>query len=492
MENRWYHLPKSGVLEKLSSSPNGLTSAEAVKRIAEYGYNELEMKKEEGLFSLFVRQFKSPLIYILLFAAIISFAVKKNTNGIVIFAVLMVNAVTGFIQEARARKSMAALKELSAPKARVLRDGRQVEVPTKELVPGDIIIMESGTRVPADARVLDSVRLQVNESALTGESHPVYKITDPIETEVGVPEMLNMVFSGTVVVSGRGTAVVVETGLKTQLGQMAEIIQSAPEPKTPFQRKMEKLGRFIIILVSAQVGIVFLVGFLIRRMPFYDIFLVVLSQLVSSIPEGLPVALTVALAVGMQRMAKRKALIRKLYAVEGIGCVSVICSDKTGTLTRNEMTSKRLSTVDSDAEIGGVGYRMEGKLSASGKDMEKLLAAGVLCNNSAVGVSDGRKELEVDGDPTEIAYLVAALKAGFNLEELRKKYPRIDELPFDPDVRMMATEHTTPEGRHLVCVKGAPEKVVELCAEYITSEGNVREMGKDIQQEAALPPVSQL
>ncbi|HNQ35132.1 MAG TPA: HAD-IC family P-type ATPase [bacterium] len=494
MNNQWYRMTEKAVIEQLSSAFNGLSAAEAERRISEYGYNQLEMKKEETLFSIFIRQFKSPLIYILLFAALISFAVKKNTNGIVIFTVLMVNALTGFIQESRARKSMEALKKLSAPRTRVLRDGKTVEVATKNLVPGDVILLEAGTKIPADARVIKSVRLQVNESALTGESHPVYKMTGPIEDEVGVPEMLNMVFSGTVTVSGRGTAVVVETGPSTQIGQMAEIIQSAPESKTPFQRKVEKLGKFIILLVSLQISIVFLVGFLVRRLPFYDIFMVVLSQLVSSIPEGLPVALTVALAVGMQRMAKRKALIRKLYAVEGIGCVSVICSDKTGTLTRNEMTSKKLATVDTDeVEITGVGYLREGEVLIKGarpdlgreaRDVEKLLTIGVLCNNAEAAVSGDNKELDVDGDPTEIAYLVAALKAGFDLEVLRKKYPRIDELPFDPDIRLMATVHNTPAGDHLVCVKGAPEKLVQLCGSYLASDGALKEM--DAEGRAAI------
>ncbi len=487
MNNKWYRFSVKDAFERLSSGAGGLSSAEVEKRIAEYGYNELEIKKQESLFTVFIRQFKSPLIYILFFAAVISFAVGKTTNGIVIMAVLTVNAVTGFIQESRARRSMDALKELSAPKAKVLRDGKHAEVAARVLVPGDVIIIEAGTKIPADARVIESVRLQVNESALTGESHAVYKMTGPIETEVGVPEMLNMLFAGTVAVSGRGAAVIVETGLTTQIGQMAEIIQSAPESKTPFQKKVEKLGRFIIVLVSVQIGIVFIVGFLIRKMPFYDIFLVVLSQLVSSIPEGLPVALTVALAVGMQRMAKKKAFIRKLYAVEGVGCVSVICTDKTGTLTRNEMTTRRIAAADGqDVEVTGVGYRKEGSVLISGKpvdfkgekarSLKMLLTAGVLCNNAGAGVIEGKDEMDVDGDPTEIAYLVAAVKAGIDMEELRKKYPRVDELPFDPDIRMMATEHSTPEGKRMIFVKGAPEKIDELCGFNLSPDGTVREI----------------
>ncbi len=486
----WYQLTVQEALSHLSSTPDGISNEEAAERLKKFGANQIESKKGDSALVIFLKQFKSPLIYILLFAAVISFLIGKEINSIVIFAVLSVNAVMGFVQESRASKVMESLKELSAPKAKVLRSGEVMEIATKDIVPGDVILLESGTKIPADGRVIESVRLQVSEAALTGESQPIYKITDVIKADTGIAGRQNMVFSGTVVGSGRGSAVVVETGMNTEIGKMAHIVQTTEETKTPFQIKMGKLGKFIIVVVLAQISLAFTIGYLVRGLPFYEIFMVALSQVVSSIPEGLPVAVTVALAVGMQRMAKRKAHIRKLVAVEGLGGVTVICSDKTGTLTRNEMTSKRIATLDQEMEVSGVGYNIDGAVMQGGKrvtvdevyDIKMLFLIVTLCNNAHVRFSN-EKDVRVDGDPTEIAYLIAALKAGMNLELIKRQFPWIDEIPFEPEIKMMVTKHRTPENKYIVCVKGSPEKILDFSGYCLRSSGTRAQLTADLREQ---------
>lgn len=481
----WHRLDKETVLEELGSSYLGLSEQEAKVRLVKFGFNQLGVKKTESLVTIFLRQFKSPLIYILLFAAIVSLFVGKMTNAAVIICVLITNAVMGFIQESRAKKTMESLRELSKPKTKVLRDGEIRDVPSQEIVPGDIILLESGDRISADARIIESVKLQVSEAALTGESHPVHKITHPVKAEMVVAERLNMVFAGTVIASGRGKAVIVETGMNTEIGKIAKMIEETPEPKTPFQLRMEGLGKIIIWIVIVQLSLALIIGRFVRGMPFYEIFMVALSQMVSSIPEGLPVAVIVALAIGMQRMAKRKAYVRKLAAVEGLGSATVICTDKTGTLTRNEMTAKRIVTMNEDIEISGVGYCSKGDFLSKGKkidlkenkDIGLILRIACLCNNAKLSskrVSSCENSqlpqdalFDVGGDPTEIAFLVAALKAGIELETLNNAFQRVDEIPFEPYLQMMATKHQAADSKLLTCVKGAPEKIVELCGYYL-------------------------
>lgn len=478
MDNKnWHSLSAQAVLEEFASSPVGLTEKEAGERLAKFGPNQLETKKTESLYILFLRQFKSSLIYILLFAAVVSLVVGKMVNATVIICVLVINAIMGFIQESRAKETMESLKELAKPKTKVLRAGRIQEIPSKEIVPGDIILLESGDKLSADARLIECVKLQVNEAALTGESQPLYKITNPVKIEAVVAERLNMVFAGTTVVSGRGKAVVVGTGMNTGIGRIAKMIQETPEPKTPFQLRMEGLGKIIIWIVVIQVGLAFVVGRFVRGISFYEIFMVALSQMVSSIPEGLPVAATVALAVGMQRMAKRKAYIRKLAAVEGLGSATVICTDKTGTLTRNEMTAKQIVTMNQRIEISGAGYNPAGGFLSNGKkidlkdydDIKLLLQIACLCNNAKLNFKDlpGENNFEVSGDSTEIAFLIAGVKAGMDLELINSQFPRLDEIPFEPHLQMMATKHKTPDNKYFFCVKGAPEKIVELCGYYL-------------------------
>ncbi|MDO9573135.1 MAG: HAD-IC family P-type ATPase [Candidatus Omnitrophota bacterium] len=490
----WYQHSMEEVFSHLQTRATGLTEEEAKAGLSKYGLNQLQEKKKESKFLIFLKQFKSPLIYILLFAALISFFVGKTTNTLVIFFVLLANAIMGFIQESRAQSTMDSLKELSSPKAKVMRSGEIIEIATKDIIPGDIILVESGSRVSADARIIESIRLQVDESALTGESQPVYKVTDSIKLEATVADRLNMLFCGTVIASGRGKAVVVATGMNTEIGRIADIIQSAPEVKTPFQRRMEAFGKIIILVILAQVTFAFIVGWFIRRLPFYEIFMVVLSQTVSSIPEGLPVAVTVALAVGMQRMAKRKAFVRKLAAVEGLGSATFICSDKTGTLTQNEMTSRRIATMNQIIEITGGGYEPQGDFLIDGKkidplqdeEVKLLLQTASFCNNARWKDSSGDGNgVKITGDPTEIAYLVAAAKAGINLEELNAQFPRIDEIPFESHIQMMATKHSSGENKNMVYVKGSPEKIVEFCGYYFQN-GKVAQLTDSLRKEILL------
>ncbi|MFH2068375.1 MAG: HAD-IC family P-type ATPase [Candidatus Omnitrophota bacterium] len=478
-ELKWYQHSITEVLSHLQVTETGLAEQEAQARLAEHGPNQLEAKKKESRLLIFIKQFKSPLIYILLFAALISFFVGKTVNALVILFVLFSNAIIGFIQESKARSTMDSLKELSSPKARVMRAGEETEIPTKDIVPGDIILVESGSRVPADARIIESVRLQIDEAALTGESQPVYKIIDSIKLETTVADRLNMLFAGTVVASGRGKAVVISTGMNTEIGKIAGIIQSEPETRTPLQRRMEAFGKVIIFIVLAQVTFAFIVGWVLRGLPFYEIFLVVLSQTVSSIPEGLPVAVTVALAVGMQRMAKKKAFIRKLAAVEGLGSATIICSDKTGTLTKNEMTSRRLATMKQTIEITGAGYRPQGKFLLDGneinplenKEINLLLKTASLCNNAQWKERpDDDGGVKSSGDPTEIAYLVTAVKAGISPDKLNEEFPRIDEIPFESHIQMMATRNRSGDNKNMISVKGAPEKIADLCGYYLQDD----------------------
>jgi Ca2+-transporting ATPase len=484
----WHNLSKEETLQLLNTSETGLTNTEAKNRLKKYGYNELISKKPDSVLKLFLSQFKSPLIYILIFAAIVSFFVGKFSNTIVICIVLLTNAIMGFMQENRARKTMENLKKLSAPKTKVLRENVVLEIPTKELVVGDIIIFESGSKISADARIIESIHLKTDESSLTGESQSVNKTVEPLEKDIPLADRKNMVYCGTIVVSGKGKAVVVSTGMNTEIGKIATIIQSTPEPKTPFQRKMEKFGKFIIILVSTQIFVAFVIGFFVRKISFYDIFLVALSQMVSSIPEGLPIAVTIALAIGMQRMAKRKALIRKLAAVEGLGSATVICTDKTGTLTKNEMTSKKVCTLSYEIEVTGSGYVTEGNFLLKGKkinpleydELKLLLTTAVLCNNAVVNFDKNSSKYTFYGDPTEIAYLVLGTKIGLNLETTNFENPRIDEIPFESDIQLMATKNKTKTGS-TIFVKGSPEKIVNEMCGYYYKNGVIEKMNDTIK-----------
>jgi Ca2+-transporting ATPase len=485
---KWHNLSIEEALKKLNSTRSGLSEEEVKERLRRYGPNELKEKGRSSRFLIFLRQFASPLIYILLAAALIELVVlRKPTDAGVILAVVFINSIIGFVQESRAERSMEALKRLTVPQAKVMRQGAVTKINANHLVPGDIILLEAGDKIPADARLIEAANLSVDESILTGESVPVEKYTNAIDGEAIVADMGNMVHTGCAVVNGRGVAVVTSTGMSTEIGKITTQVQNVKPPPTPLQRNVSKLGRYIGILVLGILTILIVIG-LAKGYTFEDMFTLSVAAAVSAIPEGLPVMVTVVLALGMRRMAQRNALIRKLTAVETMGAVTVICSDKTGTLTESEMTLRQIYLPKRTIEITGVGYRPEGDFLENGnkiepqKDENLLLALkiGALCNDSTLK-SDGDK-FELLGDPTEGALLTAALKAGFKQDALQKEHPRLAEMPFSSEKRYMATLHPCKDGEAVAYVKGAVDRVLAM-SQKILENGTVQELTPEKREE---------
>ncbi len=449
----------------------GLAPDEAARRLVRLGPNTLPESRRRSLAAVFVGQFKSPLIYLLFAAAGIALALGYVSDATVIFTVVLLNAVIGSFQEGRAERSLRELRTLAIRKARVIRGGSEMIVDASRIVPGDVIVMEAGDAVVADARLLRVAALQITEAALTGESLPVAKDLAPLAVDTLLADRQNMIYAGTHVTAGRGRAVVVVTGLDTEIGHIATLAATATEPETPLQRRIAQFGRQIIVAAAIMFAVVVSIG-VIRGIPLGQILMVAISQVVGMIPEGLPVAMTIALAVGVQRMARRRAIVLRLAAVETLGSTTVICSDKTGTLTRNEMTVTSLWLPDGRAiAITGTGYQPDGRLLENDRDIDPgdpqlraLLEAAVLCNDSRLQEPDAPgKGWKPIGDPTEIALLTVAIKGGIVPDVLRRQRPRRAEIPFDPAAKMMATQHDTPSGP-LVFIKGAPEVVLALCA----------------------------
>src|SRR4030042_2072575 len=422
---KWHNLAVEDTLKELDASRSGLSEEKAKERLQQYGPNELTEKGKRSAVMVFLRQFASPLIYILLVAALIEFIVMhKPTDAAVILTVLMVNSIVGFIQESRAERAMEALKRLAVPYAKVLREGAITEISASHLVPGDIIILEAGDKIPVDARLIEAASLSVDESILTGESVPVEKFTGAIKGEAVVADMGNMAHMGCAVVNGRGVAVVTSTGMNTEIGKITGQIQEVKPPPTPLQRNVSRLGRYIGILVLGIIGVLIVIG-LAKGYSLEEMFTLAVAAAVAAIPEGLPVMVTVVLALGMRRMAKRHALIRKLTAVGTMGAVTVICSDKTGTLTESEMTLRQIYLRSRTIEITGAAYTPKGEFLENGQKLDPqndegfLLALRIsaLCNDSTLTSDDDKHQIL--GDPTEGALLVAALKAGLNQKALQ-------------------------------------------------------------------------
>ena len=466
----WYAAPAEFVLTELRSSATGLTPEEVAQRLAQFGPNALPEAKRRSLVTTFLGQFASPLIYILFIAAAISFAVGHAGDALVILIVVFINALIGTFQEGRAERSLEALRKLSALQVRVLRAGREELIEARDLVPGDIVLLAAGDAVAADARLLETAALEAAEAPLTGESMPVGKDSRPLPTDTSLGDRRNMVYSGTLIVAGRGRAVVTATGSDTEVGKIASLTASAEEPKTPLEQRIAQFGRYVVGAAIALFVIIMAAG-LMRGLPFIETLMVGISQLVSMVPEGLPVAMTIALAVGMQRMAARKAVVRRLAAVETLGSTSVICTDKTGTLTRNEMTVTTLWLPDGrTVEISGAGYTPEGKLTIGERELtandddalRALLEAAALCNDAQLVPPDtADPRWRPLGDPTEAALLTVAMKACVDLDTLRRELPRRSEIPFDAASKMMATQHGYGAQSH-VFIKGAPEAALEL------------------------------
>ncbi len=476
MTEKWHTRSTDEVLHALNSNRNGLTETEAKERLSRYGANELKGKKKTSPVIVFLKQFLSPLIYVLAAAAIISLVVSHYIDAIVIFGILLANAIVGFTQETRAEKAMEALNRLAAPKAKVRRNGVIKQLPTREIVPGDIIILETGDKVPADARLIETSNLKINESPLTGESMPVEKNAHGAAEDVSVADRKNIAYMGTIITYGRATAVVTLTGMATEIGKIANAIHDVKPEPTPLQKSISKLSKYIIFLVLGLLVIMVLAGVL-RRMEWLELFLVAVAAAVSAIPEGLPAVVTVVLSLGMRTMAHRNAIIRKLVAVETLGSATVICSDKTGTLTLNEMTVRSIYTGGRWIEVTGDGYEPKGifqenKQNINPDDNDALsahLKIGTLCNDALLTSDNGNSAIY--GDPTEGALVVAAAKAGMEKEVLEKHHPRIAEIPFQSEKQYMATLHSESNGR-TVYMKGSVEKTLAF-SNYIMQNNQV-------------------
>ncbi|AFM01642.1 MULTISPECIES: calcium-transporting P-type ATPase, PMR1-type [Desulfitobacterium] len=488
-QQAWHVLPWLDVVKALEVHPGkGLNLKEVNRRLGEVGRNILETKKGVHPVFLFLGQFKDFMVLVLLAATIVSALLGEIADAVTIMAILVLNAVLGFIQEFRAERSIESLKSLTAPEARVLRDGLESRIPAADLVPGDIVLLEAGDRIPADIRWIQAVNVEVEESALTGESHPVAKRVAPLTDELTpMADRVNMGYMGTSLVSGRGAGVVVATGMETEMGVIAGMIQSVEEEETPLQKRLAQLGKYLVVISIIVCGIVVLTGVL-RGEGFYKMFLAGVSLAVAAIPEGLPAIVTVALAIGVQRMVKRKAIIRKLPAVETLGCATVICSDKTGTLTQNEMTVRQIYTDRKMISVTGQGYDPKGDFHGADPAKEKsplqvALKIASLCNNSSLN----RKGVQVagmfraagkespwgiEGDPTEGALLVAAAKAGIWRETLERKEERVGEIPFDSDRKRMSVIYKGKREKKAY-VKGAPDEILRRCRSELTSEGIV-------------------
>jgi magnesium-transporting ATPase (P-type) len=465
----WYQQSPTEILEKLKTSLEGLADEEAKKRLGQYGPNALPEKSRISPLGIFFRQFKSPLIYILLAAATVSLFLENFVDAAVILVVVIFNAIIGTTQEFKAEESLRALRRMVVPRAKVIRGGVEREIRTEEIVPGDLVLLSSGSRVPADLRLLQSIELLIDESMLTGESVPAEKKPTPITEEGLSPaEQKNMAFMGTIVVSGRGRGVVVATGMQTALGAIVHEVGEAETVQAPLQQKFHRFSRNIGLLVLGVSALLFLLGVLVGE-TIRGMFMTSVAAAVATVPEGLPATLTIALAVGVRRMARRNAIIRKLVAVETLGSTTVIATDKTGTLTQNEMTVKVIFDGEHVFETTGSGYNPEGEIvhewvpitETERKNLFIGLRIGLLCNESRLVEEDG--EFRVDGDPTEGALIVSAMKAGLNPEEEKKRYPQIGIVPFESERGYMATLHQ--EGnRKWIFIKGGLDRVLDLCS----------------------------
>ncbi len=457
-------------MARCNGRPDGLTQREAQARLDAYGPNRLPMPRARGALARFFAQFNNLLIYVLLGAAALTAALGHWVDSQVILAVAIVNATIGFVQEGKAEKALQAIRQMLSPRATVLRDARRTTVPAEELVPGDLVVLEPGDKVPADIRLTRVKGFRLQEAALTGESVPVDTSADPVADDAPLGDRASMAYAGTLVAAGQGAGVVVETGADTEIGRISGMLAQVQQLSTPLLRQMDVFARWLTVAILALASLVFAFGVLLRDFAPVEMFMVVVGLAVAAIPEGLPAILTVTLAIGVQRMAGRHAIIRRLPAVETLGSVSIICSDKTGTLTRNEMTVRTVATADHVFAVGGVGYEPRGGFSLDGREilpdhrprLAEITRAAVLCNDSALHARDG--QWTVEGDPMEGALLVVGAKAGLDPVLESRSFPRTDVIPFDAEHRFMATLHHDHEGNGFIYLKGAPERVIELCA----------------------------
>ncbi|MBN1824517.1 MAG: cation-transporting P-type ATPase [Endomicrobiales bacterium] len=476
--SEWHSLSPDAVVDIMKADPSqGLTGKEVASRREKYGLNVLTHKKGKSAIVRFLLQFHQPLVYILVAASIVTLLLSEYIDSAVIFGVVFVNALIGFIQESKAIKSLEALAKTMTAQVMVIRENAQIKISSTELVPGDVVIVASGDRISADIRLIHSKDLQINESALTGESLPVQKTPEKISKDTVLADRTNMLFAGTLVTYGQGSGIVVETGDKTEVGKISGLISEAQELETPLTRRISSFSRVLLYVILVLAAVTFAVG-VIRGEKAVDMFMAAVALAVGAIPEGLPAAVTITLAIGVSRMAKRKAIIRKLPAVETLGSTTVICSDKTGTLTENQMTVQEIFTANEHFVLTGSGYSPFGDILYYGKKvtadhseaLKECLLAGVLCNDSQITAKENG--VDVAGDPTEGALLVAAQKGGVDFYDAQKEAPRIDSIPFESQNQFMATVHADrEEGKFKVYVKGSIEKVLARCRFEIDKNG---------------------
>lgn len=476
-EINWHHIECGEVLNMLRSNPaNGLFVKDIPRRQVEYGKNVLSKKKGENLFILFLNQFNQALVYILLAAALGVGLLQEWVEMWAILGVVLINSLIGFLQEAKAKKAIESLSGSMEADTSVIRDGEKQKVLTTELVPGDIVVLQSGDRVPADLRLFNSRDLQIDEAALTGESLPVDKQSLLLPGETVLADRRNMAYSSTLITYGSGTGVVVETGDNSEIGKINQMISSADVLATPLTQKIARFSHLMLWIILGLSGLTIVAGIL-RGLPLNTIFLEAVAMAVGTIPEGLPAVVTITLAIGVSRMAKRKAIIRKLPAVETLGSTTVICSDKTGTLTQNEMTVQKILAGDSIVDVLGTGYHPEGEYSLDGVELKsgdmpllnEILKSGLLCNDSKL--VEKEDNWIVEGDPTEGALISSGLKASYTLESLNKEFPRVDTIPFESEYQYMATLHHS--GNEAVAyIKGSVEKLLSACTEALDEKGD--------------------
>ncbi|HMP08926.1 cation-transporting P-type ATPase [Hydrogenophaga sp.] len=480
----WHRLSPEQALEQLDSSPRGLSTAEATVRLQRHGPNRLEMTEGPGLWRRVLAQFNNLLIMVLLAAVVVTALIGHLLDSAVILAVVLLNVSIGVLQEGKAEKALAAIRHLLSPHANVWRDGRLQDIDAADLVPGDVVQVASGDSLPADLRWLQINNLRVDESALTGESVPVEKALAPVAVDAALGDRLSMGYAGTLVTQGQARGVVVATASGTEMGRIGRLLESVEQVTTPLVRNMGQLARWITFAVVAAAAALFAFGTLVRGMPVAEMFMTAVGLAVAAIPEGMPAIMSITLAIGVQRMASRNAVIRRLPAVETLGSVTVICSDKTGTLTRNEMTVQQVVLAGGVVDVEGAGYAPEGALRRDGHHLQPaelfreapvllaLAEAAALCNDAGLHPEAGLWQLT--GDPTEGALLTLAMKAGIDPVELARERPRTGAIPFESEHRYMATAHAAAEGEpagHDLLLKGAPERVLAMCSHQLTDDG---------------------
>ncbi|MFA5952043.1 MAG: cation-transporting P-type ATPase [Hyphomicrobium sp.] len=476
----WHAMEARDVAARLKAPSSGLSELEAGARLERFGRNAIPTAAAKSLLRRFLQQFDNLLIYVLLAAASVTALLGNAVDTSVILGVVLINAGFGFIQEGRAEASLAAIRSMISPRASVLRAGRRVTIDAADVVPGDVLLIEAGDRVAADVRLIKARNLRLDEAILTGESVQVEKQVEAVPEEAALGDRVSMAFSGTLVASGQGAGLVVATGQSSELGRISALLGRVEQLETPLIRQMNAFARQLTLVILGLSALTFAFAVLVRGYAMAEAFMAIVGMAIAAIPEGLPAVMTITLAIGVQRMAARNAIVRRLPAVETLGSVSVICSDKTGTLTRNEMTVTRIVLADRSCDIGGIGYAPSGGICSDGAEVDpasvphlnELITSALLCNDASLREVDGH--WIVDGDPMEGALVALGRKVGLDRDQLLKRWPRLDEIPFDSAHRFMSTLHQGHDGAVIAYVKGAPERIIEMCHGEATESGVTR------------------